>query len=116
MKSIDKDKVISEILKSYLEEREQKGSPSIRALLEMLLDTLMKAEREVFLKNSDSNKANGHYSRSLNSGSFKLDLQVPRDREGEFRPTVLPDKWRRSDSEYQALLISLIGLRPIYHW
>jgi len=52
MKSVDKDKLISEIVKSYLEEKEQKGSPPIRALLEMLLDTLMKAERDVYLKNA----------------------------------------------------------------
>lgn len=109
MKSVDKDKVISEILKSYLEEKEKKGSPPIRALLEMLLDTLMKAERDVYLKDSDSNKANGYYTRSMNTGSFRLDLQVPRDRKGEFRPSVLPDRWKRSDSEYQALLLSLIA-------
>jgi len=109
MKSVDKDKLISEIVKSYLEEKEQKGSPPIRALLEMLLDTLMKAERDVYLKNAESNKANGYYNRSLTTGAFKLDLKVPRDRDGEFRPSILPDRWRRSDSEYQALLISLIA-------
>jgi len=74
MKGIDKDKRFSEILKSYLEEREQQGSLSIKTLLEMLLDTLMKAERDIYLKNSDSNKANGYYNRSLTAGSFKLAL------------------------------------------
>jgi len=109
MEPINKDKVLSEIIKSYLEEREKKGSPPIRALLEMLLDTLMKVERDIYLKNSDSNKANGYYNRSLTTGTFKLDLKVPRDRRGEFRPSVLPDKWKRSDSEYQSILISLIA-------
>jgi len=42
MESINKDKVFSEILKSYLEESERKGSLYIRALLEMLLDTLIR--------------------------------------------------------------------------
>jgi len=36
-------------------------------------------------------------------------LSVPRDRKGEFRPSLLPDRWKHSDSEYQFLLISLIA-------
>jgi len=43
---LNKDKGLSEIIKAYLKEREEKGSPSIRALLEMLLDTLMKGKKE----------------------------------------------------------------------
>jgi len=39
----------------------------------MLLDTLMKAERDIYLKNSDSNKANGYYNRSLTT-ELKSDL------------------------------------------
>ena len=79
MESINKDKVLSEIIKSYLEESEKRGSLSIRTLLEMLIDTLMQAERDIYLKHSNSNKANGYYNRSLTTGTFKLDLKVRRD-------------------------------------
>ena len=43
----------------------------------------------------EDNKANGYYGRTLNVGSFKIDLNVPRDRKGRFRPKVLPEPYRR---------------------
>jgi len=44
---------------------------------------------ELFM-NDDDNKANGYYERSLNTGSFKLNINVPRDRKGKFRPQIIP--------------------------
>jgi len=41
---LNKDKGLSETIKACLKEREEKGSPSISALLEMLLDTLVKGK------------------------------------------------------------------------
>jgi len=61
MQDINKDKGLSEIINAYPEERE-KSNLSIRILLKMLLGNLMKAERDIYLKNSDSNKANGYYN------------------------------------------------------
>jgi transposase-like protein len=43
----------------------------------------MNQERNFFLENDDDNKANGYYERSLNTGSFKLNINVPRDRKGD---------------------------------
>jgi len=42
------------------------------------------------MNNDDDNKANGYYERSLNTGSFKLNINVPRDRKGKFRPQIIP--------------------------
>jgi len=53
------------------------------------MDTLMKSERKIFLSEEEDNKANGYYGRTLNTGSFKVDLNVPRDRKGKFRPKAL---------------------------
>lgn len=35
------------------------------------------------------NKGNGYYGRDLITGSLKFNLDVPRDRNGKFRPQVL---------------------------
>ena len=79
-------------------------------LIEFLVNLIMKLERDVFCKNNcEGNKANGYYDRSLNSGSMKLNLKVPRDRNGDFRPYILPDRWKRSDDRYRSLLLSLIS-------
>jgi putative transposase len=77
-------------------------------LLEELLEEIMKGEREVFLEKEPNNKGNGYYSRSLSAGSFKLNLNVPRDRNGEFRPHVLPAPYKRVDESYVDLLMSLV--------
>jgi len=49
----------------------------------------MKSERKIFLSEEEDNKANGYYGRTLNAGSFKIDLNVPRDRKGRFRSKAL---------------------------
>jgi transposase-like protein len=69
----------------------------------------MESERDLYLnKSQDLNKANGHYNRSLAAGSFNLNVDVPRDRKGSFRPNVLPEKYKRTDSSYTDLLASLV--------
>ncbi len=60
----------------------------------------MNQERNFFLENDDDNKANGYYERSLNTGSFKLNINVPRDRKGRFRPQILPDPYKRVNEDY----------------
>jgi transposase-like protein len=50
----------------------------------------MNQERNFFLENNKDNKADGYYERSLNTDSFKLNINVPRDRKGKFRPQILP--------------------------
>jgi transposase-like protein len=68
----------------------------------------MKGERKIFLENHSKNKGNGYYSRSLSAGSFKLNLNVPGDRNGGFRPQVLPEPYKRVDESYVDLLMSLV--------
>ncbi|WP_353684505.1 hypothetical protein V4D30_01560 [Thermodesulfovibrio sp. 3907-1M] len=49
--------------------------PGIKRLLEETINQIMKSERQIFLKNSPGNKANGYYPRQLSEGSFCLDLK-----------------------------------------
>jgi len=59
--------------------------------------------------NDDDNKANGYYERSLNTGSFKLNINVPRDRKGKFRPQILSDSYKTVNEDYIDLLMSLVS-------
>ena len=61
----------------------------VKEFVELVMETLMKSERKVFLSEEEDNKANGYYRRTLNAGSFKIDLNVPRDRKERFRPKAL---------------------------
>ena len=53
-------------------------------------------------------KANGFYSRFLDTAIGKLNLSVPRDRNSKFRPQIIPDKYVRDDESYSNLLQSFI--------
>lgn len=67
--------------------RKQMG---FKEIMEITLKSLMKAERQIFLEElSGGNKGNGYrmISNSFN-GSF-LELQIPRDRKGLFKPLLL---------------------------
>ncbi|BFM49699.1 IS256 family transposase [Marinomonas sp. THO17] len=68
-------------------------------LMEIALNSLMKAEREVYLDSAaQGNKANGY--RSINGFGIgdALSLQIPRDRLGHFKPTLLNVMRDQSDS------------------
>jgi len=80
----------------------------LKEINEIFLNALMKKERDVFLRYTDSNKANGYYDRTLASGLGKIDLVIPRDRLGQFRPFLLPDQWQRGEQTYDDLLKSLV--------
>jgi len=53
-------------------------------------------------------KANGFYSRFLDTAIGKLNLSVPRERNSKFRPQIIPDKYVRNDESYSNLLQSFI--------
>ncbi|SBS36484.1 Transposase, Mutator family [Marinomonas aquimarina] len=71
----------------------------INKLLEMAINSLMKAERSAYLEAAvQGNKANGY--RSVNGFGIgeALSLQIPRDRLGHFKPTLLNIMRDQSDS------------------
>ncbi|MBS3789052.1 IS256 family transposase [Candidatus Bipolaricaulota bacterium] len=77
------NKPLNEMLKSMVKER---------------LETLMETEREAFLsKEEPEDVANGYYNRDWETkfGEIK-DLEVPRDREGEFSTKLFSPYQRRS--------------------
>jgi transposase-like protein len=59
------------------------------------LETIMNTERDIFIEINNGTK-NGVYTRTLNTKyGFIDDLEVPRDREGNFR-TIVFELYRRS--------------------
>jgi putative transposase len=86
------------------------GELSLRQILAVALRVLNEAERRQFLDHSENDKANGFYERSLQLGSIPLDVEVPRARSGQFRPTLLPPPYQRGYSqETQSLLLALLA-------
>jgi transposase-like protein len=83
-------------------------NPGIKRLFEETINQIMKTERQIYLKGSPGNKGNGYYPRTLSEGSFKLDISVPRDRQGNFRPYILPQPYHRVGASYTDVLYSLI--------
>lgn len=105
-----KEEAIEKVLQKYFQgDLNSERKAAMKQLLETALDEIMKSERRIFLQGSTDNKGNGYYSRRLTAGSWKLDIEVPRDRKGEFRPHILPEPYKRTENSYVDLLISLIA-------
>jgi len=68
----------------------------------------MLSERDVCLEKEDKDKGNGIYDRTLATSISKLELSVPRTRNGNFRPKVLPEPYKRVNKSYTDLLMSLV--------
>lgn len=83
---------------------------SLRQLLGLLISSAGAAERNVYLQDIPSDKANGFYERSLQLGSIPVDIEVPRTRNGDFRPASIPAPYRRGyPAEVQSLLLALLA-------
>lgn len=88
----------------------QGEKPSFAFLLERLLNEFMVRERDRHLRFNPEEKANGFYPRSLHLTLGKLNLHVPRVRNGKgFRPAILPPRWKRADKDYEELLIGMLA-------
>jgi Transposase and inactivated derivatives len=68
----------------------------------------MVSEREIYLEKEKKDKGNGYYTRDLISKLGKLGIEVPRTRNGKFRPYILGEKYQRHSEDFEEFLISLI--------
>lgn len=83
---------------------------SLRQLLSLMLSSAATAERTAYLRRTPSDKGNGSYARALDLGSLDLQLDVPRTRSGQFRPTLLPALYQRGyGAEVQRLWLALLS-------
>ena len=73
-------------------------------MVKELLEALMKEEREIYLENHPT-KANGYYTWDLLTLAGPLEnLKVPRVREGDLHPQILPYRKRASLGRSEAIL------------
>lgn len=91
-----RDKTRKEIIRE-VEER-------IKTMVKDVLESLMREEREIYLEEHPT-KANGYYTRSLLTLAGPVEeLRVPRVREGDFHPRILPYRRRTSLELSEAIL------------
>lgn len=107
-----------EVLRQIIKENDLKSVGDVSALLKEsfkdLLQELLEAELDVSLgydknqKNAANtdNKRNGHYPKTVKSTLGELKLDIPRDRNGEFEPAIVP-KYCRDISGIEEKVISL---------
>ena len=81
-----------------------------RELLSVLLSCLFHAERRSHLEQAAGDKGNGTYDRMVNVGSLPVDVDVPRTRLGDFRPSQLPPPYQRGYGDAaRDLLVQLVA-------
>ncbi|ADD03547.1 MULTISPECIES: IS256 family transposase [Thermoanaerobacter] len=102
-----KNMAVEQVLNMYCS-KDDPNRPALKQLLENLLDCFMLSERTVYLAKNDNDKGNGFYDRKLATPVGSLEISVPRTRTGNFRPSILPDRYKRVDSSYTDLLMSLV--------
>ena len=105
-------KPISESAKTTLDEllESDLAELSLREVLGMLLSHLGESERGAYLAREPQDKGNGFYPRTLQVGSLPIEVDVPRTRNGAFRPASLPGPYQRGyRDESQTLLLNLLA-------
>ena len=75
---------ISELMRKHAEKEN-----GLHDLMEIMLESMMVAERGEFLQNSPGNKGNGYRPGSTYGQGRKLEFRIPRDRYGNFHPQIL---------------------------
>jgi transposase-like protein len=87
----------------------------IQNLVKSTVETILKGELEDHLGYSfrqkegpSENRRNGSYKKSIKTSAGKVEIDVPRDREGTYQPKFIP-KYEGIDSKLEESIISLYG-------
>jgi putative transposase len=117
MKKEEKNKQINEAVEllmegeSRLTQEEVFGKGGIiKTLTKALLERVLNSEMEEHLgyskynRSESENARNGSYGKNLISEQGIIDLNVPRDREGNFEPLIIPKKQNRISGLDQKIL------------
>ena len=88
-------------------------SPDIQSFLingmSDLLNRAFASERQLYLSENSGDKANGFApTRKVNFGTNQIPISVPRSREGNFYPSLLPKYGRNVGGEYLNILEEII--------
>jgi putative transposase len=94
-------------VENMLNEIQKGNNPTAAEILQTTMNLLMLAERNLHLDGKTADKGNGYFNRELGTPMGKIDLRVPRDRNGDFRPAILPAPHQRDYRERDEFLESL---------
>ena len=86
-------------LEKILEQIQKNGNFSAKEILQTAMNLLMQSERNVHVWQSPEDKGNGYFNRVLGTPVGELQLKVPRDRNGDFRSSILPASHQRDLNE-----------------
>ena len=111
-----KKEILDELIKDYKNPEDLLGeSGLLQELTKALLERAMETEltHELGYKKNDktpnkktTNRRNGTSSKTVQSKHGQIDLDVPRDREAEFEPQIIPKNQKRFDG-FDDLILSL---------
>ena len=104
MKMSTKD--INEILIKLQGEIFAQNYNTTEGILQVMIELIMKKERNYFLSNQSNNKGNGFYKRFLKTLQGKIQIKVPRDRNNLFNPFIL-EIMKKEEKQYCELIKEL---------
>lgn len=111
------EKIAREILKNGdvktafdVEEKLRKSfGKIIKSMLEAEMDNHLGNEKYKHQEEKQENYCNGYSKKKVKSNMGEIDLDIPRDRNGEFEPVVIP-KHSRDISRLEKQIIELYGM------
>ncbi|WP_459893809.1 transposase, partial [Desulfothermus okinawensis] len=77
------------------------------SVVPLILNTIMKEERNIYLKENTEEYANGFYPRTLYLNNTPLKVNIPRTRTSSFFPSSIPKYSRYLPQEYSHIVESL---------
>lgn len=96
------------VAENMINELQTDSNLTLKQLLQTGMNLLMAAERQLHLQQQPQDKGNGYFARQLGTPLGSLDLKVPRDRDGDFRPSLLPKPHQRDFEERSQWIESLL--------
>ena len=81
----------------------------IKSMLEAEMDEHLGNEKYKHQDNKEDNYRNGYSTKKVKSNMGEIELEVPRDRKGDFEPVVVP-KHSRDISRLETQIIELYGM------
>lgn len=71
-----------------------------------MIENMLKSELDEHIENSDKSTKNGYYKKNVKSSSGEIELNIPRDRDSEYQPLIVP-KGKTTISGIDDKIISL---------
>lgn len=99
---------INKMMEKYCKNSNEQTKIALKEFCKAFLESFMLGERDIFLQHHVGDKGNGFYTRTVNSAGVSYNLSIPRTRSGQFRPSILPERWKRNTPEYTQLVMALV--------